>query len=47
MKVVVTGGTGFIGLALARLLLARETLAGPAGAQEPIDSLVLFDAVQT
>lgn len=45
MKVVITGGTGFIGLALARRLLARGTLAGPSGAHEEIDSVVLFDAV--
>jgi nucleoside-diphosphate-sugar epimerase len=30
---------------LARALVARGTLTGPSGAQEPIDSMVLFDAV--
>ena len=43
MKVVVTGGCGFVGLALARRLLERGTLAGPSGAQEQIDHVVLFD----
>lgn len=43
MKVVVTGGAGFLGLALARRLVARGTLTGPSGAQEPIDELLLFD----
>ena len=45
MKVVITGGTGFIGLNLARRLLARGELVGPSGRPEPIDRLVLFDAV--
>ncbi|MCB9948667.1 MAG: NAD-dependent epimerase/dehydratase family protein [Rhodospirillaceae bacterium] len=45
MKVVITGGTGFIGLNIGRALVRRGTLTGPSGAQEPIDSIVLFDAV--
>ena len=45
MRVVVTGGSGFLGGMLARALVARGTLTGPSGAQEPIDSVVLFDAV--
>ena len=45
MKVVITGGTGFIGLTLARRLVLRGALTGPAGAAEEIDSIVLFDAV--
>lgn len=44
MKVLITGGTGFIGLGLARRLLARGALTGPSGAQEEIDALVLLDA---
>ncbi len=44
MKVVVTGGCGFLGQQLARSLLRRGSLTGPAGGQEDIDSLVLFDA---
>ncbi len=45
MKVVITGGWGFLGRRLARALLERGRLAGPTGTQEPIERLVLFDAV--
>ncbi len=45
MKVVITGGTGFIGLNLARSLVARGALTGPAGDTAPIDAITLFDAV--
>jgi nucleoside-diphosphate-sugar epimerase len=38
MKVLITGGAGFVGARLARTLLARGTLAG-----RPIDRLVLAD----
>jgi nucleoside-diphosphate-sugar epimerase len=38
MKLLITGGAGFIGARLARTLLARGTLAG-----DPIDHLVLAD----
>ena len=44
MKVVITGGTGFIGLNLARQLCLRNRLTGPTGGQQDIDSIVLFDA---
>ncbi len=44
MKVVITGGTGFLGLTLARQLLQRGTLTGPSGAPEAIERLILFDA---
>lgn len=44
MKVVITGGGGFIGSQLAKKLLERGALTGPSGDQEAIDSLVLFDA---
>ena len=43
MKVVITGGGGFIGRRLAERLLARGTLAGPNGRPAEIDELVLFD----
>jgi nucleoside-diphosphate-sugar epimerase len=43
VKVVITGGCGFVGLALARRLLERGALAGRAGVLEPIDHVVLFD----
>ncbi len=45
MKVVITGGTGFIGRMLARAILARGALTGPSGAPEAIDAITLFDAV--
>jgi len=43
MKVVITGGAGFLGRALARALLERRTLTAPSGTREEIDQLVLFD----
>lgn len=45
MKVVVTGGTGFLGLRLARAILARGTLRGASGEPEPVDKMILFDSV--
>lgn len=42
MKVVITGGTGFIGRRLAAALAKRGRLTGPAGDAE-IDEIVLFD----
>ena len=38
MKILITGGGGFVGARLARTLLARGTLAG-----QPIDAMVLTD----
>ncbi len=46
MKVVITGGTGFIGRMLARAILDRGTLTGPSGAPEAVDAVTLFDAVE-
>jgi len=45
MKVVITGGTGFVGARLARRILDKGTLAGPDGAQVKVDEMVLFDVV--
>jgi nucleoside-diphosphate-sugar epimerase len=45
MRVVITGGAGFLGARLARAILARGTLAAPDGAQRPVERLVLVDLV--
>ena len=45
MKVVITGGTGFLGLRLARAILTRGTLTGASGAAEQVEEMILFDAV--
>jgi nucleoside-diphosphate-sugar epimerase len=44
MKVIITGGGGFLGSRLALKLLQRGELTGPSGAPETITQLVLFDA---
>ena len=44
MKVVITGGGGFLGSQLCKKLLERGTLTGPSGEQETIDEITLFDA---
>src|SRR5579863_4108929 len=43
MRVVITGGCGFIGRKLAARLLQRGSLTGPDGKDTRIDELVLFD----
>jgi nucleoside-diphosphate-sugar epimerase len=43
MKIVITGGGGFIGFKLAKALLARGTLAGADGAAQKITSVTLVD----
>ncbi len=45
MKVVITGGTGFVGARLARRIIDKGTLAGPDGTQTPVDEVVLFDVM--
>jgi nucleoside-diphosphate-sugar epimerase len=44
MRIVITGGAGFIGKKLAKALLERGTLKTAAG-PHPVESLVLFDVV--
>jgi len=46
MKVVITGGTGFVGKKLAQRLLARGSLVGPGGKEVEIEELVLFDVAE-
>jgi nucleoside-diphosphate-sugar epimerase len=43
MKVLITGGAGFLGQRLAQAVLMRGALAGASGAQEAIDEVVLLD----
>lgn len=46
MKVLITGGAGFIGFRLAQKLIERKHLTGPSGKEEKIDEIVLFDVVE-
>jgi nucleoside-diphosphate-sugar epimerase len=43
VKVVITGGGGFLGRTLGRRLLDRGALTAPSGREEAIDRLVLLD----
>lgn len=45
MKVVITGGAGFVGSKLANALLDRGTLLNQAGLETKISELVIFDQV--
>src|SRR5262245_5166773 len=45
MKVVITGGAGFLGKKLARRLLQQE-LVGPSGRVERVSELLLFDVAK-
>src|SRR6266568_4984643 len=44
MKVIITGGGGFLGSQLCQKLLERGTLTGPSGGAEEIREIVLLDA---
>ena len=44
MKVIITGGGGFLGSQLATKILDKGTLIDPSGEQEPIENMVLIDA---
>jgi nucleoside-diphosphate-sugar epimerase len=46
MKVVITGGAGFIGRKLAIKLLEKNTLDLSGGASGPVDKVVVFDVVE-
>src|SRR5499433_2325664 len=46
MKVVITGGAGFLGKKLARRILQQGSLAGPDGKPEKVSELVLFDVTR-
>ena len=45
MKIIITGGGGFLGSQLCQKLLERGALTGPSGAAEKIGGIVLLDAV--
>ncbi len=44
MKIIITGGGGFLGTQLCNRILERGTLVGPSGAQETVSEIVLLDA---
>ena len=44
MKIIITGGGGFLGSQLATTLLEHGRLTGPSGGQEPIEEIILIDA---
>lgn len=43
MKVVITGGAGFLGKKLARRILQQRAIAGPDGKPQKVSELLLFD----
>jgi nucleoside-diphosphate-sugar epimerase len=45
MKIVITGGAGFLGRRLAQKLLERGRLQGPDGRDKTLDEIVLLDVV--
>ena len=46
MRVVITGGTGFIGRRLAMTLLERGYLLDGKGARRPVDAITVFDVAE-
>lgn len=46
MRVLITGGAGFLGQRLARSILAAGVLAGPDGTPTPVSRLLLLDTVE-
>jgi nucleoside-diphosphate-sugar epimerase len=47
MKILITGGAGFLGLRLAKRILERGTLAGPDGKPQSVTQVVLADVVKS
>ncbi len=43
MRVVITGGGGFLGTLLCKQLVKRGTLTGPSGQQQEIEQILLLD----
>lgn len=43
MRILITGGAGFLGSSLAQALAARRSLTGPAGRGRDIEDVVLLD----
>ena len=43
MKVIITGGGGFLGSQLCQKLLTRGKLTGPSGSAESIEEIVLLE----
>lgn len=46
MRVVITGGAGFIGKRLARRILERGSLTNAAGEEKSVTAITLFDVVE-
>lgn len=44
MRVIITGGGGFLGQQLCQKLRVRGTLKGETGVEEPIEEIILFDS---